>query len=120
MEKAKFKIKGMYRQSGATLIEEKLKNLPGVIQAKISYESGKGVIVYDENAIEETKIQREIESVGEYSVEKIEEKEEESSNNDPLPRKEEKFQSSPETSGYLKFLTSLVILSFGLSIASLI
>ena len=72
MEKAKFKIKGMYRQSGATLIEEKLKNLPGVIQAKISYESGKGVIVYDENAIEETKIQSEIESVGEYSVEKIE------------------------------------------------
>ncbi|KKQ95576.1 MAG: Heavy metal transport/detoxification protein [Parcubacteria group bacterium GW2011_GWC2_39_11] len=75
MEKAKFKIKGMYRQSGATLIEEKLKNLPGVIQAKISYESGKGVIVYDENAIEETKIQREIESVGEYSVEKIEDAE---------------------------------------------
>lgn len=72
MEKAKFKIKGMHCQSCATLIEEKLKNLPGVIQTKISYESGKGVIVYDENAIEETKIQSEIESVGEYSVERIE------------------------------------------------
>jgi len=77
MEKAKFKIKGMHCQSCATLIEEKLKNLPGVIQTKISYESGKGVIVYDKNAIEETKIQSEIESAGEYSVEKIEDAEKE-------------------------------------------
>ncbi|MBU1104686.1 thioredoxin domain-containing protein [Patescibacteria group bacterium] len=77
MKKAKFKIHGMHCNSCAILIEERLKNLQGVIQTKISHESGKGVIVYDENAIEETEIQREIESVGEYSVEKIEDTEKE-------------------------------------------
>ncbi len=71
-KKVKFQISGMHCDSCAILIEEKLKNLPGVIQTKISYESGKGVIVYDENAIEETEIQNEIENVGEYSAEKIE------------------------------------------------
>ncbi|MDP2930387.1 MAG: thioredoxin domain-containing protein [bacterium] len=76
-QKIKFYIKGMHCHSCAALIEEKLKNLPGVIQTKISYESGKGVIVYDENTIKETKIQSEIESVGEYSVEKIEDAEKE-------------------------------------------
>ncbi len=77
MKKAKFKIHGMYCNSCAILIQERLKNLPGVIQVKINHESEKGVIAYDENAIEETEIQSEIESVGEYSVEKIEDTEKE-------------------------------------------
>ncbi len=51
MQKAKFHIKGMHCHSCAALIEEKLKDLPGVIKSKINYESGKGVIIYDEDAI---------------------------------------------------------------------
>ncbi len=70
-KKVKFQIKGMYCDSCAILIEEKLKNLPGVVQVKISHESEKGVIVYDENAVEETEIQNEIEGSGEYVAEKI-------------------------------------------------
>ncbi len=76
MKKAKFEIKGMHCNSCAILIEERLKKLPGVIQAKISHESGKGAIVYNENAIEEIEIQSEIENIGDYSVEKIEDAEE--------------------------------------------
>ncbi len=120
MQKLKFQIKGMHCNSCALLIEERLKGRPGIIKAKTSYDSQKTVVIYDEQKIQESEIVQIIKEAGDYQAEKIEEKEEESSNNDPLPRKEEKFQSSPETSGYLKFLTSLVILSFGLSIASLI
>ena len=76
MKKAKFKIHGMHCNSCALLIEGRLKNLPGIIKSKINYDSGKGVIVYDENATEETRIQREIESVGEYSISRIENTEE--------------------------------------------
>ncbi len=72
MKKAKFEIHGMHCNSCAILIEERLKNLPGVIQVKINHESEKGVIVYDENAIKEKEIQREIENAGDYGAEKIE------------------------------------------------
>jgi protein-disulfide isomerase/copper chaperone CopZ len=79
MKKVKFQIEGMHCNSCAILIEEKLKNLPGVIQAKINHVSGIGAIVYDENRIERTEIQREIENAGEYSVKKIEDAEKEKS-----------------------------------------
>ena len=120
MQKVKFQIKGMHCNSCALLIEERLKSHPGIIKAKTSYDSGKTVVIYDEQKIQESEIIQAIKEAGDFQAEKIEEKEEEYSNNDSLSRKEEKFQSSPETSGYLKFLTSLVILSFGISIASLI
>jgi len=71
MKKVKFKINGMHCDSCSLLIEEKLKNLAGVIQAKVSYESEMGVIAYDENVIKETEIKREIEGAGEYHIEKI-------------------------------------------------
>jgi len=71
MKKVKFEIKGMDCKSCVLLIEEKLKNLPGVIKAKISRESEKGIVIYDENATEEIKIQSEIEKTGEYVVKKI-------------------------------------------------
>ena len=120
MQKLKFQIKGMHCNSCALLIEEKLKSHPGIIKAKTSYDSGKTVVIYDEQKIQESEIIQAIKEAGDFQAEKIEEKEEEYSNNDSLSRKEEKFQSSPGNSSYLKLLTSLVILSFGLSIASLI
>jgi len=72
MKKVKFKIKGMDCRSCAILIEEKLKGLSGVTQAKVNHESEKAVIVYDENVVGETKIQSEIENVGKYEVSRIE------------------------------------------------
>lgn len=77
MKKTKFQIKGMHCNSCASLIEEKLKDLPGVIKSKINYESGKGIIIYDEDAIGELKIKEEIENVGDYRVEKIDDAEKE-------------------------------------------
>ncbi|MEK9165781.1 MAG: heavy-metal-associated domain-containing protein, partial [Patescibacteria group bacterium] len=79
MQKTKFKIKGMHCNSCALLIEEKLKNMRGLIKAKISYDSGMGVIMYDENTIQETQIQGEIEKAGNYQIEKIKEESEEKS-----------------------------------------
>jgi len=77
MKKVKFEINGMHCNSCAILIEERLKKLPGVIQAKINHDSEKGVIVYDENAIEEDEIRSEIENTGDYSVSKIKDTEKE-------------------------------------------
>ncbi|MDP1538986.1 MAG: thioredoxin domain-containing protein [bacterium] len=77
MQKAKFKIHGMHCQSCATLIEEKLKDLEGIIKSKINYDSGKGVIIYNEEKLNESAIQETIKNVGDYAVEKIEDTEEE-------------------------------------------
>ena len=92
MQKTKFKIKGMHCNSCSLLIEEKLKNLPGVIKSKINYESGKGVIIYDENTVNELKIHEKIENAGDYQVEKIEdtEKEKNIDGENPLLKSEEK------------------------------
>ena len=69
MKKVKLKIKGMHCQSCSTLIEEKLKTKDGIIRPKVSHESEKGVVVYDEAKIDEKKILELINSIGDYSAE---------------------------------------------------
>ena len=69
MRKAKFQIKGMNCKSCASLIEERLKKLEGIIEAKVNFDSQKAVIFYDENKINEGKIKRVIKEAGDYQVE---------------------------------------------------
>ena len=115
MKKLKFKIKGMDCQSCATLIEEKLKDLEGVINAKVNFDSQKGVIVYNEEKITEDNFYRAIEEAGDYQVVKIEETglEEELKN---LPAGREK---NKETAGLPKIMLLLYLL-VGFSLISLI
>ena len=69
MRKAKFQIKGMNCKSCASLIEERLKKLEGIIEAKVNFDSQKAVIFYDENKINEDRIKRVIKEAGDYQVE---------------------------------------------------
>lgn len=68
MQKVKFQIKGINCNSCATLIEEKLKELDGVIKTKVNFESKKAVIVYDEQKTNEKEIKKIIEGIGEYKI----------------------------------------------------
>jgi protein-disulfide isomerase/copper chaperone CopZ len=61
----------MHCKSCALLIEEKLKNQPGVIEAKVNFDSQKAVIVYDENKMEKNKLTKIIEEAGRYKAEEI-------------------------------------------------
>ena len=69
MQKAKFQIKGINCQSCASLIEEKLKKLGGVLEARVNFDSKKAVVVYDESKINENDIKKAIEEAGNYQIE---------------------------------------------------
>jgi len=69
MQKTKFQIKGMHCKSCASLIEEKLRKLEGVIEAKVNFDSKKAVIVYDESKTKENDIEKAIEEAGDYQIE---------------------------------------------------
>jgi len=46
-----FKITGLHCQSCKTLIEEDIKNLPGIIKIEVDYASGKTNLDYDDEKI---------------------------------------------------------------------
>jgi len=71
MEKVKFLIKGMHCISCATLIEQKLKEQPGVMNAKVNHESNKAVVIFDEQKNNKASLSRAIETVGDYQAEEI-------------------------------------------------
>ena len=122
-QKVKFQIKGMHCNSCALLIEEKLKNQPGIIKVKANYDSERAVVIYDEQKIQESEIHQLIEGVGNFQAEKVEEKKEEpQSNGSPSYNKdeEEKLRESSASLTPLKLLTGLVVISLGLNIASLV
>ena len=114
-KKTKFQIKGMHCDSCATLIEERLKGLSGVINARISFDSQKGVIVYDEKKITENNLYQTVEEAGDYQVVKVEEigSEEESKNLSAGRKKNE------EPVGLSKIILPLYLL-VGFSLISLI
>ena len=105
----------MHCNSCVTLIEEKLKDQPGIEKAKVSLESQKAVVIYDENKVQESAIIRLIKSAGDYRVEKITEPAESVEKEEASP-----VVHSLASANSLKLLTALVIISFGLSITSLI
>ncbi|MFH1598514.1 MAG: thioredoxin domain-containing protein [Patescibacteria group bacterium] len=74
MQKTTFKIQGMHCNSCALLIEERLKNKPGIDRVKVNYDSGKGSVFYNEQKIKESEIHQVVEQAGDYEVEGAEEK----------------------------------------------
>ncbi|MEK7658681.1 MAG: heavy-metal-associated domain-containing protein [Patescibacteria group bacterium] len=73
MQKTKFKIQGIKCSNCSLLIEERLKNLDGVVKVKVDHDSSKGVVIYDEQKITERDIYQAIESINDFHLEKIEE-----------------------------------------------
>jgi protein-disulfide isomerase/copper chaperone CopZ len=75
MQKVKFQIEGMDCQSCARVIEETLKSKEGILEAKVNFDSKKAVVVFDEQKIKESEIQKAIEETGHYKAKKISEDE---------------------------------------------
>lgn len=68
MKKSKFNIKGMHCTSCSTSIEDKLKEQEGIIKSRVNHESGKAMIIYDENKTNEDDIKQTIEKAGDYQA----------------------------------------------------
>jgi len=120
VQKIKFKIKGMHCNSCAMLIEEKLKSQPGVIEAKVNYDSKKAVVVYDEQKIQESEIKRTIEEIGSYKAERIEENKKENTKErdyyESEPKEENKSEPPSNVYFWLGFFIAFSIFSFVLNI----
>lgn len=123
-KKLKFKIKGMHCNSCVVLIEGKLKDLSGVINAKINYETGMGVVVYEEGALQESKIYEAVKSAGDYQVEKIESEigsecklnSAEKNESQPLADSKDKLSNSPKMMFILGLFVAFSVFSFILNI----
>jgi len=116
MQKIKFQIKGMHCNSCAALIEEKLKNQPGIIKVRASYDSQKAIIVYDEQKIQESDIQRLISETGDYRLGKIEEAEKE----DGIKKESSRVLEVRENPSRPNFLIPISIIIVGLLIGGAI
>ena len=112
MKKTKFKIQGIKCSNCSLLIEERLRNVNGVVRVKVDQTSNKGVVIYDEQKITEQDIYQAIEEIGGFKVEKIEDGAENSVENinydNPSIVKEEK--PSIETSATKKVFVAAVVL----------
>lgn len=124
MQKAKFQIKGIHCNSCVALIEKKLKGKPGIVQAKVNFDSQKAVVIYDEQKIKEDEIYRLVEEAGDYRAEKTEEIK---NNKDKGSRRtvQEESQKNPQPRPakimfILGLLTAISILSVSLNIFFLI
>ena len=72
MQKTKFKIQGIKCDNCSLFIEERLKQKSGIVKVKVDQISNKGVVIYDEQKINESDIYKIIEEIGGFKVEKIE------------------------------------------------
>jgi protein-disulfide isomerase/copper chaperone CopZ len=119
MQKIKVQIKGMNCKSCAMLIEDRLKNKAGITAAKVNFDSGRGVVVYDSSKIKEQEIFDAINSAGDYEVtkeeNKIKEKIQEEEDNRGTDRCRESLSS--ESNDKKIFWLGLLV---GISIVSLI
>jgi len=124
MQKTKFQIKGMHCQSCVTLIEEKLKNQPGVMIAKVNFDSKKAVVVYDERKIKASQFPALVQAAGDYQIEVMADESEEEplnqDNNDSQINKSNKklggvFQNALKSSFILGLVSGLLTISLVLN-----
>ena len=76
MEKIKLNIKGVHCGSCSSLIENELNDHKGVTMSKVNKETGKAVVVFDEEQTSIANIKRIIASAGDYVAEDYEEESE--------------------------------------------
>ena len=127
MQKIKFQIKGMRDNSCAALIEESLKNLDGVINAKVNFNSQKAVVIYGREKITADDLYQTVKSAGDYQVFKIENEAEyeerpdkaEQDESPSLAEKEERRSGSSKIMLFLGFLVSFSLFSLILNVVLL-
>ena len=118
MKKLKFKVQGMNCNSCAALIEAKLENRPGIISSKVSFDSQKATIVYDESQITEENLIEIIKSAGDFKLEKIEDQTPILSSQN-TPASDSTTPVAPDNrkkTGILNAVLSITILSIALNI----
>src|SRR5680860_337552 len=76
MEKIKLNIKGIHCSSCSSLIENELNDHKGVTMSKVNNETGKAVVVFDEDKTSIENIKKIIASAGDYVAEDYEEENE--------------------------------------------
>ncbi|KKS64312.1 MAG: hypothetical protein UY14_C0040G0007 [Parcubacteria group bacterium GW2011_GWA1_47_9] len=69
MKKAKYKIAGMHCDACAALIQSGLRDKAGMADAKVSRESSRASVIFDEQKITELEIAELIGGIGDYSAE---------------------------------------------------
>lgn len=114
MKKIKFLIKGMHCISCATLIEQKLKEQAGVMNAKVNLESNKAVVIFDEQKNNQANLTSAIESVGDYQVETINDEESAAGENKtalPISPNPPSLGQPAKNSFYLGLLTGVALIS---------
>lgn len=113
MQKTKFKINNLNHSSSALLIEKVLENQPGIIKAKVDYESKKGVVVFDEQKRSEEEVLKTIEDINNFKLEKIEETEEENIINNKKTKHMDTEKQSSSTPKVVMAM-AIVIIAVGL------
>jgi len=71
MNKINFKIKGMSCNACVQLITKELKEQPGVIEAKVDFDSNSGLVMYDKTKIQKQGIFNVVKKAGDYQAEEI-------------------------------------------------
>jgi protein-disulfide isomerase/copper chaperone CopZ len=97
MEKLKLNIKGIHCKSCSGLIENELNDHKGVTMSKVNNETGKAVIIFDENKTSSENIKKIIAKAGDYKAEDYDESED---NND-----ENKLKGN---SAYLSIILTMI------------
>lgn len=117
MKKIKFTVSGMRCNSCAALIQNNLKDLPGVINAKINFDSKKGSVAFDERKINQPEILKAIKQTGDYEVIDIQgDEEEKDAGAEPTFTRPAKNQPSQNSSFSKGLLVGILIFSVALNI----
>lgn len=113
VRKVKFRVSGLKCSNCALLIEERLRQKPGVVKVKVDQMSNKGVVVYDSQKIDENYIYKTIEGIGGFKVERVEQDAKSSgeSTNYENPNSKKEIKPPIESPFALKFFTVMVALS---------
>ncbi len=119
IKKVKFRIKGLKCDNCVLLIESRLKDKEGVVKVKVDQTSNKGVVIYDEQKINEDDIYKTIEEIGGFKVEKIENAVKNTEENADYKNPDESTEAKPpiESSSKRGFaiVATIVLLIFLLS-----
>lgn len=70
MSTTNFNVKGMHCNSCKMLIEDVCKDVPGVQDCSVDFESGRATVTHD-GSVDSSRLKKEIEALGEYKIEEI-------------------------------------------------
>ncbi len=116
MQKVTFQIIGLADLAGAAQLEKMLKQIPGVLNAKVNFESKKGAAAYDETIVNENVILTTVHKTGPYETLKIDPTPSPMSTPSSTPTHNGIWSLSPAALMFVGFLSAFSILSLIINI----